>query len=319
MFFSKPSRLRDYGLLGMNQRNVAYISRYNPRRLYPRVDDKMETKVLAENAGIAVPKLLAVVSMQYQVKELDQALDQLEAFVAKPAKGSAGKGILVIVGKQGDNYVKASGEVVSFKDVQRHVSNILSGLYSLGGKPDVAMFETLVEFDPIFDHYSYQGVPDIRVIVFQGYPVMAMLRLSTKASDGKANLHQGAVGVGIDLASGKAVNAVQYDMPVKIHPDTHYDFSELAIPHWEAILPLSAACFEVTELGYMGADVVLDKQKGPLILELNARPGLAIQIANNQGLLPRLQLVEAQKGIERTVEERVAFSVEHFSRQPSAV
>jgi hypothetical protein len=56
MFFSKPSRLRDYGLLGMNQRNVAYISRYNPRRLYPRVDDKMETKVLAESAGIAVPK-----------------------------------------------------------------------------------------------------------------------------------------------------------------------------------------------------------------------------------------------------------------------
>ncbi|ROR94868.1 alpha-L-glutamate ligase-like protein [Sinobacterium caligoides] len=312
MFLAKPSRLHDYGLLGMNQRNISYISRYNPRRLYPRVDDKMETKLLAEAAGIAVPRLLASISMQFQVKQLDKILDAQEAFVVKPAKGSAGKGILVIVAKQGQHYVKASGQEVSFKDIERHVSNILSGLYSLGGKPDVAMFEALVEFDPVFDNYSFQGVPDIRVIIFQGYPVMAMLRLSTKSSDGKANLHQGAVGVGIDLATGRAVNAVQYDAPVKIHPDTNYNFDELEIPHWERLLPLASSCFEVTELGYMGADIVLDKNKGPLILELNARPGLAIQIANNQGLLPRLQLIEKQRGIQRSVEERVAFSIEHF-------
>jgi hypothetical protein len=48
----------------------------------------------------------------------------------------------------------------------------------------------------------------------------------------------------------------------------------------------------MTGLGYMGTDMVLDKEEGPMVLELNARPGLAIQIANGAGLLPRLQHIE---------------------------
>ena len=319
MFWAKPSKLRLHGLLGMNKRNVSYISKYNPRRLYPNVDDKLKTKRLAEIAGIAVPQLITEVTMQHQVQGLKTLLSQRDAFVIKPAKGSAGKGILVIVGKQSGHYVKASGQVVSIKDIERHVSNILSGLYSLGGKPDVAMFEELVEFDPVFDNYSFQGVPDIRVIVFQGYPVMAMLRLSTKSSDGKANLHQGAVGVGIDLASGRAVNAVQHDIPVLSHPDTHYNFNQLHIPHWNKLLPLAASCYEMTGLGYMGADIVLDKNLGPLILELNARPGLAIQVANNQGLLPRLELIEQQQGIQCCPDARARFSIAHFSSQQNSI
>ena len=55
---------------------------------------------------------------------------------------------------------------------------------------------------------------------------------------------------------------------------------------------LAARSYELTGLGYQGVDLVLDKDKGPLILELNARPGLNIQIANRAGLLTRLQLVE---------------------------
>ena len=267
--------------------------------------------MVAENAGIAVPKLLATIERQSQLRNLEDILKGLENFVVKPAQGSGGKGILVIVQREADEFIKPNGQRLQLSDIRHDISNILSGLYSLGGKPDVAMIEKLVEFDPLFKRYSYEGVPDIRVIIYKGYPAMAMLRCSTKESDGKANLHQGAVGVGIDMASGKALFAVQHDSPITKHPDTKYDFTQLQIPHWEKMLSLSASCYEVTHLGYLGVDIVLDKNLGPLILELNARPGLAIQIANKMGALKRFDMIDKQsKGLD--ISDRVTFSMNHF-------
>jgi len=176
----------------------------------------------------------------------------------------------------------------------------------------VAVVEELVEFDPVFERYSFEGVPDIRVVMYKGFPTMAMLRCSTRESDGKANLHQGAVGVGIDIGTGRALNAVQHDMPITRHPDTKYNFSQLQVPHWEKILPLAASCYEITDLGYLGVDIVLDKNRGPLILELNARSGLAIQIANDEGTLPRFDLIDKQEE-EMSPQERVEFAIKHFS------
>ena len=311
--FTSPSRLRDAGILSMNSRNLDYISEYNPRRLLPLVDDKLTTKRMAEKAGVDVPKLLGVIHYQSEISGLRDMLAPLNEFVIKPSKGSGGKGILVITGRDGDRYLKASGEAVTFEDINRHVSNTLGGLYSLGGKTDIAMIESLIVADDVFDRYSFEGVPDIRTIVFQGFPVMAMLRLATSMSDGKANLHQGAVGVGLDIATGKSLRAVQFDRPVDKHPDTGYDFSELQVPHWEKILHLSAACHEMTDLGYLGVDLVLDKNLGPLILELNARPGLAIQIANGTGLRPRLENICSLRKHDLPIAERVAYSMEHFS------
>ena len=166
----------------------------------------------------------------------------------------------------------------------------------------------------MFEGFSYEGVPDIRVIVFKGYPVMAMMRLSTAASDGKANLHQGAVGVGVDIATGKAVRAVQFDKPILQHPDTGKDLSTLQVPHWNKLLTLASSAWEMTGLGYLGTDMVLDKEQGPMVLELNARPGLAIQIANGCGLLPRLHHIE-NMGIPAEYpkpDERVAYSAKQF-------
>lgn len=213
--------------------------------------------------------------------------------------------------RKDEYFIKPSGEHIALSDIKQHISNTLSGLYSLGGKPDVAMIEQLVEFDPIFDKYSFEGVPDIRIILYKGYPAMAMLRCSTKESDGKANLHQGAVGVGIDMATGKALYAVQHNHPIQKHPNTGHDFSELKIPHWEDMLALSALCYDVTQLGYMGVDIVLDKNLGPLILELNARPGLAIQIANQTGALIRFDAIDKEP-MHLTVEERVKFTMKNF-------
>jgi len=309
--FANPFTLKKLGILGMNKRNIHYIGSHNDRKYYPLVDNKLKTKIIAQNAGIAVPKLLKTIEYQSQLRGLKEILEGLEAFVIKPSQGSGGKGILVIVRREGDTFLKANGQRLELRDIQRDISNILSGLYSLGGKPDVAMIEKLVEFDPIFDRYSYEGVPDIRVIIYRGYPAMAMLRCSTRESDGKANLHQGAVGVGLDIATGKALFSVQHGVPVTQHPDTGYDFSELEIPHWKKILTLAASCYEVTHLGYLGVDIVLDKHLGPLILELNARPGLAIQIANKTGALKRYDVIDTQEE-HLDVSSRVAFSMGHF-------
>ncbi|SHO56122.1 alpha-L-glutamate ligase-like protein [Vibrio quintilis] len=289
---ASPFLLKSKGILGMNQRNHSYIGRYNDRARYPLVDDKLKTKIIAEQAGCTVPELIGVIRSQHEVKKIHQLVRQWPSFVIKPACGSGGKGILVIASHQGTTYTKPSGATITEEDLERHISNALAGLFSLGGKNDVAIIENMIQFDSCFNGFSYEGVPDVRVIVFQGYPVMAMIRLSTKASDGKANLHQGAVGVGIDIASGQAVRAVQFGQPVTHHPDTGRDLSELKVPHWERLLVLAASAREMTGLGYIGTDMVLDKEQGPMVLELNARPGLAIQIANGAGLLPRLKHIE---------------------------
>jgi alpha-L-glutamate ligase-like protein len=311
---ANPFALKKRGILGMNRRNVKYISRLNDRKNFPLVDNKLKTKRIAEAANIAVPVLLDTIHYQSELRNLHNRLEKYAKFVVKPAQGSGGKGILVIVDRDGDHFIKPNGAYLDLDAVHRHISNILSGLYSLGGKYDVAMIEELVEFDPVFERYSFEGVPDIRVVTYKGFPAMAMLRCSTKESDGKANLHQGAVGVGLDIATGRALNAVQHGAPVTWHPDTKYDFSQLQVPHWETILSLAASCFEITNLGYLGVDIVLDKNRGPLILELNARAGLAIQIANDEGSLPRFALIDEQE-TGMSVQERVAFSIKHFSRQ----
>ncbi|MCF1428809.1 MAG: alpha-L-glutamate ligase-like protein [Shewanella sp.] len=313
MNFTWPWQLRKAGVLSMNKRNINYIARYNPRKYYKRVDDKLTTKQLALANNIAVPDLIGVIRKQHEVTLLPEMLKGRTGFVIKPAKGSGGKGIMVITQVENGRFFKPSGIEVTPSEIDRHVSNTLSGLFSLGGKPDVAIIEGLIEFDPVFDGYSYEGVPDIRLIVFKGFPVMGMLRLSTSASDGKANLHQGAVGVGIDLSTGKGLRAVQFNQPIEFHPDTGLKLTDIQVPHWDPLLHTAASAYEMCELGYLGTDMVLDQRRGPLMLELNARPGLAIQIANGRGILPWLKHVEALSGKPMSVEERVAYAKIHFS------
>ncbi len=297
--------LKAKGILGMNQRNAEFIQLYNPRKNFPLVDNKILTKALAQKVGIGVPELYCVVEIEHQIAQIHEVLKQHTSFVVKPAHGSGGTGILVIVGRRGSNYLKSDGTILTPDDLSFHISNTLSGLYSLGGAPDAAMIEYRVEFDPLFQEVSYQGVPDIRVIVFQGYPVMAMVRLPTRQSSGKANLHQGAIGVGVDLQTGFTRMGVQHNQLATLHPDTGSPVEGITIPHWENLLLFCSRCYELTGLGYIGVDIVLDKNKGPMMLEINARPGLAIQIANQKGLLPRLSCIKQEAGIKRTPEERV--------------
>lgn len=305
--FYSPKKLRAAGVVGLNKRNYDFISKYNNRRLYPLVDDKVQTKVLANKIGINTPGMIGTIEVQHEVKNILNIVKGHKDFVVKPAHGSGGKGVLVIKSYNENEFITTSQEVLTFNEVYKHVSNILSGLYSLGGQYDVALIEELVHFSKIFKEYSYQGVPDVRVIVYKGYPVMSMMRLSTKASGGRANLHQGAVGVGLGITNGKSLEAVMFDKPIKFHPDTNADLSTLDIPFWREHLLIAAKGYEMTGLGYLGADIVLDQDRGPMMLELNARPGLAIQIANGKGIADILEEVDNSYPSGLTAEQRVDY------------
>ena len=313
--FNLKKQLTGIGVLGVNRRNAEYTLKYNSRDRYPLVDDKLQTKKLATEANIAVPELYGVIQTEYQVRHFAEMIEPHAEFALKPSRGSGGKGILVIAGRSKDMYRSVDGSLLTREEVGYHLSNVISGMHSLGGQPDKALIEYRVQFDPVFEAISYQGVPDIRGIVFLGVPVMSMVRLPTRMSGGKANLHQGAIGAGIDIATGRTLTAVWRNDIVSEHPDTGNPVTGVKIPNWEKLLKIVAQCNELTGLGYIGVDLVLDKDKGPLILEINARPGLNIQIANRSGLLPRLKLVEQYHTELVNLNDRIAFSKHNFAHR----
>lgn len=302
-----PSQLRQAGILGMNARNYAVIARYNRRRLYPLVDDKVQTKNLALKFGVNTPELIGVIEHQYEVEKFLDLVKGHRQFVIKPAHGSGGKGVMVIKNYADGQFTSAAEKIVTYPEIYQHISNILSGLYSLGGQYDSALIEEMVHFSDVFKDYSYRGVPDVRIIVYKGYPIMAMTRLATSESGGRANLHQGAVGVGLDIKTGKTKLAVQHNVPIAFHPDTKAELSRIEVPLWKEHLLIASKAFEMTGLGYFGADIVLDADKGPMLLELNARPGLAIQIANGEGLKKIIKKVEKMYPADLDAQGRVDF------------
>jgi alpha-L-glutamate ligase-like protein len=314
VIFNTIRLLQNVGVLSMNRRNAEYIMRCNPRSSFPLVDDKLITKRLAEEHQIPTPPLYHVIEYHGDMAKLKMALGEKREFVVKPARGAAGSGIVLITDRTEEGFVKQSGEKISWKDLTYHISGILSGIYSLEGLEDRALFEALVHPDPVFAAVTFRGVPDIRIVVYRGVSVMGMVRLPTQASDGKANLHRGAIGVGIDMVKGITLTAVHRSQIVTHHPDTGNPVSGLQVPYWESMLQMAARALDMTGLGFLGVDIVIDWQQGPLLLELNARPGLQIQVANRTGLRQRLELVDkAPPDIFATPEARVTWALETFA------
>lgn len=308
-------RLQKAGVLSINRRNGDYVLRYNRRKLYPLVDDKLKTKRLALHSNIAVPTLYGTVETEHEIKTIDQLLEPYTDFVIKPAHGAGGDGILVITNRVLGRYRQINGKLLSTQDIAHHLSCLISGAYSLGGHADYALIERRVIVDPVFAQISHEGVPDIRIIVLLGYPAMAMVRLPTRLSGGKANLHQGAIGVGVNLATGQTFGGVFHNDTIDYHPDTLNSVEGIAIPYWDKILEIAASCYELTGLGYIGVDIVLDKEHGPMMLELNARPGLNIQIANREGALHRYRAIEARSQSQgrEPISTRITFCQQTFA------
>jgi alpha-L-glutamate ligase-like protein len=248
---------------------------------------------LCQRIDVPTPQIYAEISSYSMLRRLPQLLGARGDFVVKPNRGSAGRGVLIVVGRDGKAYVRHNGVKVSSDALRQHFSDILSGMYSLGGQPDTAIVQQRIHLHRAFASISYQGIPDVRVILYRNEPAMAMLRLPTKTSNGRANLHQGGIGTGIDLDSGITHHAVQRNRFIERHPDTGRPVVGMRVPYWSQVLEMSRRVAQAVGLGYLGVDIVVDEKAGPMLLEANARPGLAIQIANGRGLLPRLQAIDA--------------------------
>jgi len=307
-FFKKSRKI-----LGMNARNLQFIRPNNLRLAKRLADDKLLSKRVLKKNELPVPNLLAKIRSVDELENFDwNALP--ESWVLKPNRGFGGEGILVVYGKKKDiesTWIKADGSLITIDDLKTHITNIIDGSYSLSGVPDIAFFEERLKLLKLFKPYAFKGIPDIRIVVYNKVPVMAMLRLPTRESDGKANLQQGAVGVGIDMTSGVTTTAVfRKNTIIEYLPGSRLVLSGIRIPYWKDILRLAVRAQEISGLGYLGADIAIDRDRGPVFLELNARPGLSIQIANLDGLLGRLQRVEGLK--IKTAEKGVAVGMNLF-------
>lgn len=291
-------------LLGMNARNLDFVRPFNRRRGMRIADQKLLCKRILTKAGLPVSPLIGRIRNREELENFDWT-KLPSSFALKPNRGFGGEGILVVYGRKKnrpDTWVKASGGTVTIEDLKTHIINILDGSFSLSNTPDIAFFEERLTLLKLFKPYAYKGIPDIRVIVFNRIPVMAMLRLPTRASDGKANLQQGAIGVGIDLATGTTTSAIMgKGQIIETVPGTTLPLSGIKIPYWKQILTMSVEAQSISSLGFLGADIAIDRERGPVILELNARPGLSIQLANFSGLKERLDRV---RGIKIKTTER---------------
>lgn len=289
-------------VLGMNARNYLYIRPYNRRSQKLVADDKLATKERLVKEGVPTTTLITAFRSLDEVRRFDWTTLP-ETFVLKPSHGYGGQGIMVI-SKWDGTEGKCRGEKLTIAELESEIFGILDGAYSLKNLPDSAFIEERVMIHPFFKKLTVRGVPDIRVIVHNKIPVMAMMRLPTASSDGKANLHLGALGIGIDMRTGITTHGVMNNDLVQVIPDKKTKVRGIKIPEWDRILEVSSKAQVSSKLGFVGIDIVLDQTLGPLVLEVNARPGLSIQIANQDSLRTRLERVASLTvpSVERGVE-----------------
>ncbi|MDQ6958303.1 MAG: sugar-transfer associated ATP-grasp domain-containing protein [Mariprofundaceae bacterium] len=269
-------------VLAINQRNLLYVYPHNPRRHFPLADNKLLTKEALIQLSVPVPVTHKVYRHFYELRKLEEDLSRLPEFVIKPARGKGGSGIIVISGRKGADWVGISGKLYTLHDLKKHISDIIFGVYSFGLNDEV-MVESRVMQHEAMNAISPYGLADIRIITFRQQPIMAMTRIPTLASEGKANLHQGAVGVGINLKSGCTHHAIHQGDPVSKHPDNGKTLIGHSLPFWKRVLEITHLTAKSVPLGYLGVDIVLAPD-GPKVLEINVRPGIEIQNANMEGM-----------------------------------
>lgn len=296
-------------ILGLNARTQLFSFQYNTKQGKKIADSKIQTDRILTTAEIPHPVIYRKFRTSADVENFDwQGLP--DAFALKPSRGLGGEGIIVAkkrlvpripertcpersrrsrTGEVG--WITTQKTIVTVDDLKLHALDILEGAYSMGNVPDVAFIQEYVGRAKAFRKYAYRGTPDIRIIVFNKVPIMAMLRLPTKESRGRANLHQGAIGVGVDIATGITTKAIWHDKQIVYKPGTERKLRGIKIPNWTMILETAVKTQIVSGLGYLGVDIVIHPEKGPQVLELNAQPGLQIQLANMEGLKKRLERI----------------------------
>ncbi len=277
------------GVLGLNARNLLYVRPFNMRSATALADDKLRTKLFLATRGIPVPKVYATIATRDELRAFDFS-NLPDECVLKPNYGYGGEGIRILKGKKKVSFLEKGKIPVSNQDLFEHIEDILDGKFSVNGRRDTAFFEELLEPHSCFAPFRPAGLPDIRIIVFNLVPVMAMLRIPTSESGGKANMHLGGIGIGIDIAKGTTTFAAKRNKRIRALPHGG-GFSGISIPYWDEILLACSRIQQVTKIGYLAVDMTIDDDGGPKLLEVNARAGLAVQVANLAPLRSRLERV----------------------------
>ncbi len=283
------------GVLGINGRNLLYIKPLNDSKAIRFADDKLKTKGVLSARGIPAPKFFSKITSPEELEKFKWETLPTPC-VLKPNAGYGGQGIIVFETKEKNAWISKSKKRYSVEDIKKHIRYILRGEFSITGTPDIAFFEQKIECHEALALFSKFGLPDIRIIVFNLVPVMAMLRVPTRESKGKANLHSGGIGIGIDLAKGETTLAIQKKGKITRLPDSGEVIAGKKIPFWDQILLIASQIQTMSTLGYLAVDIALDKQ-GPVLLEINARAGLSVQNANGEGLRSRLERIKNVKVI----------------------
>ncbi len=285
----------DADVVGMNRRNLEFVYPLNKRKYFPWVDDKARAKRWMAEAGIPTPVSIAELKGVAAIDRLMPTLLERDAFVAKPANGRAGGGVLVAMRrKSGERantapWSKPSGSALWEHDVRSHIAELIFGVHSGGRTGDTALIEEKVCQHPFLDEIYAQGVADVRIVMCQQKALLAMLRIPTSSSEGRANLHRGALGVPLDLETGRMGLALHGSHRQPTHPDSNAIIAGKSLPHWQQIRDIAQTAAATVPLGFVGIDLAIDAQQGPLVFELNARPGLQIQVVNRMPLMQAMR------------------------------
>ncbi len=270
-------------VVGMNERNLSFVYPNNQRKHYPLADDKVLCKEVLHENNIACADTYMIIRSMGNLEAQLTELDKHHKMAVKPAKGSGGGGILILERTGYLEWKTPGGRKIDFDMLRTHLANILFGVYSFG-TGDKAIIEYCIEPHPFFLKIYKNGVPDFRIIMYKNVPVLAMVRIPTDMSGGKGNLHLGAIGVGVDMETGLLTEGYYNDTYVSEHPDSNVRFVDEQIPNWKETLALSIQTSKAFPLEYLGIDIVYDEELGPMVMEINVRPGLQIQNVNKVGL-----------------------------------
>lgn len=311
------------GILWMNQRNNIYVKEFNPDRGIRLANNKEQTKKFLFQRSIPVPKTFLHIKNRQDRFEFNfsSLASSHNTFVIKPNNGSKGQGIFII------NEIRKKKEYTHPKKInhsptlekirwlkrtlidygyefrigdkrineiqlKKKVGWIFQWLYSSNGKQDTVLIEEkLIPWNG-FELFCTHGLADMRIIMFNLVPVIAMLRVPTEQSGGKANLAQWGIGLGIDIVTGK-INSLyrQWQSYTNSFPSEWSQFKNKKIPYRQEILEYSANAQYFVNSWYLGMDRVVTT-KWPKLLEINARAWLEIQNITGKPLLQIMKKIE---------------------------
>lgn len=275
-------------VVGINHRNLGFVYPNNKRKYFKLSDDKSVCKAHLKEYDIPTTVTYAIVKSLGEMKDKWEEVSKKHNCIAiKPAKGRGGGGILILQKLNDNEWQSPSGKMYNQELILNHIANIIFGVFSFGSD-DKTILEYCIKNHEFFRNIYPIGIPDVRIISLKDKIILGMIRIPTDKSDGKGNLHQGALGVALDIKTGRIGQGFDGNKYISVHPDNEVKFEGLLVPQWDEIIAISKKTAKSLPLKYLGIDIVLDDNLGPLVIEVNVRPGLEIQNVNKIGLMEQL-------------------------------